>query len=120
MAHEQDKMFWLDSCGNILEIMEDLIEDVGIDAFHSFQDVIIPVAEFKKRYQDRIATLGGIDVDKLVRLDESNLRKYTRKILDECMLGGRYALGSANSITNYVPIKNYLAMLEEGLRWGKG
>jgi uroporphyrinogen decarboxylase len=119
LAHEQDKMFWLHSCGNVLEVMEDLIEDVGIDAFHSFQDVIIPVAEFKKRYQNRIATLGGVDVDKLARLDESNLRKYTRRILDECMSGGRYALGSANSITNYIPIKNYFAMLEEGLKWGK-
>lgn len=119
LAHKHGKMFWLHCCGNVLEIMEDLIEDVGIDAFHSFQDVIIPVARFKKRYQDRIATLGGIDVDKLARLDESNLRKYTRRILDECMSGGRYALGSANSITNYVPIKNYLAMLEEGSKWRK-
>lgn len=119
LAHEHGKMFWLHCCGNVLEIMEDLIEDVGIDAFHSFQDVIIPVAEFKKRYQDRIATLGGVDVDKLARLDENNLRKYIREILDECMPGGRYALGSGNSITNYIPIKNYLIMLEEGLNFGK-
>jgi len=119
LAHEHGKMFWLHSCGNVLEIMEDLIEDVGIDAFHSFQDVIIPVTEFKKRYQDRIATLGGVDVDKLTRLDESNLRRYVLGILDKCIPGGRYALGSGNSITNYVPVRNYLIMLEEGLNFGK-
>jgi len=119
LAHEHGKMFWLHSCGNVLEIMEDLIEDVGIDAFHSFQDVIIPVTEFKKRYGDRIAILGGVDVDKLARLDENNLRRYIRKILDECMPEGRYALGSGNSITNYIPVKNYLIMLEESLSFGK-
>lgn len=118
LAHEHGKMFWLHSCGNLLEIMEDLIEDVGIDAFHSFQDVIIPVTDFKKRYQDRIATLGGVDMDKLARLNESNLRKYIRGIIDECMLGGRYALGSGNTIANYIPVENYLVMLEESLNFG--
>lgn len=117
LAHEYDKMYWYHCCGNVLEVMEDLIEDINIDAFHSFQDVIIPVTEFKKRYGDRIATLGGLDMDELSRLDEQSLRKYTRDILDKCMPGGRFALGSGNSIANYVPVGNYLAMLDEGLRW---
>jgi len=117
LAHEYGKMFWLHSCGNVLEVMKDLIENVGIDAFHSFQDVIISVAEFKKRYGDKIGVLGGVDVDKLARLNEEEIRKYVRSILDECIPGGRYALGSGNSIANYIPVKNYLAMLEEGLKW---
>ncbi len=119
LAHERGKMFWFHSCGNVLEVMEDLIEDIGIDAFHSFQDVILPVTTFKERYGDRIAILGGVDVDKLARLDENNLRRYIRKILNECMLEGRYALGSGNSITNYVPVNNYLIMLEESLNFVK-
>jgi len=116
LAHENGKMFWYHSCGNVLEVIEDLIEDIKIDAFHSFQDEIIPVGEFKKRYGDRVAVLGGVDVDKLCRLDEESLRKYVRDILNECM-PGRYALGSGNSIANYVPVRNYLAMLDEGLKW---
>jgi len=117
LVHEHGKMFWFHSCGNVLKIMEDLIQDVGIDAFHSFQDVIIPVGEFKKRYQDRIATLGGVDVDNLARLDKDNLHKYVRGILDQCMPGGRYALGSGNTVANFVPVENYLIMLKEGLEW---
>jgi len=112
-----DSEVWLHCCGNVLEIMDDLIEVVKIDAFHSFQDVIVPVGEFKKRYGNTIAILGGVDMDKLSRLEEQNLRNYVRGILDECMSGGRYALGSGNSIANYIPIENYLIMLEEGLRW---
>ncbi len=97
--------------------MDYLIEDVGIYAFHSFQDVIIPVAEFRRRCGHRIATLGGVDMDKLVCLDEGNLRKYVRDILDDCMPRGRYALGSGNSIANFIPIENYLVMLEEEAKW---
>jgi len=117
LAHKYGKMYWYHCCGNVLEIMEDLIEDVKIDAFHSFQDNIIPVAQFKRRYGSRIAALGGIDMDKLSRLGEDSLRRYVRKVLDECMPGGRYALGSGNTISNYIPVENYLAMLEEGLSW---
>jgi uroporphyrinogen decarboxylase len=29
----------------------------------------------------------------------------------------RYALGSGNSVTNYVPVENYLIMLDEGVRY---
>lgn len=46
-------------CGNILSIMKDLIEEVKIDAFHSFQDNIIPVGEFKKKIWRKDSCLGG-------------------------------------------------------------
>lgn len=118
LAHGYGKMYWYHCCGNVSEVMEDLIDDIEIDAFHSFQDVIIPVVEFKKRYGDRIATLGGVDMDKLCRLNGTDLKKYVRDILDKCMPSGRYALGSGNSIANYVPLENYLAMIEEAYRWG--
>jgi uroporphyrinogen decarboxylase len=119
LAHEHGKLFLFHSCGNHRETMEDLINDVSIDAFHSFEDVIIPVIDFRKKYTGRIAVIGGVDMDKLARLDEGPLRTYIRKILEECMPGGRYALGSGNTIANYIPVKNYLIMLEEGVRFGK-
>lgn len=116
LAHQHDKMYWYHCCGKVLEIMEDLVENIQIDAFHSFQDEIIPVGEFYRQYGNRIGVLGGVDMDKLCRLDEKSLRVYVRQILDECM-PGRYALGSGNSIPNYVPIRNYLIMLDEGMNW---
>jgi uroporphyrinogen decarboxylase len=75
------------------------------------------VGEFMRRYGDRVGVLGGVDVDKMCRSSEEEIRSYVRGILDECMPGGRYALGTGNSVANYIPIENYLAMLEEGLRW---
>jgi len=47
----------------------------------------------------------SVDVGKLSQLKEKELRQCVRNILDKCMPGGGYALGSGNSITNYIPVR---------------
>ncbi len=119
-AHRQGKPYILHACGNVSEIMDELIDDCGIDAKHSFEDAIMPLREVKRRWGDRCAICGGVDVDKLARLPEEELRRYVRGILDDCSPGGGYLLGSGNSVTNYVPLGNFLAMLDEGMRFCGG
>lgn len=114
IAHAHNMPFLLHSCGNLRQIMDELIDDVGIDAKHSFEDVIMPVAEAKKLYGDRIAVLGGVDVDFLCRSSEEEVRAYTRRVIEACAPGGGWALGTGNSVANYIPVQNYLAMLDEG------
>jgi len=118
VAHKNGLLYLFHCCGNIESVMEDVINEIKADAKHSFEDSIMPVAEFKKKYGRRIAVLGGIDVDVLARSSEEELRRYVREVLKACMPGGRYCLGSGNSVANYVPVENYLIMLEEGLNWG--
>lgn len=115
MAHEKGLPYFLHSCGNLSEIMPYLINDVKINAKHSFEDAIMPMAEFKKKW-GHIGVLGGIDVDKLTRLSPDQLRVYVRKVIDDCMPGGRFAIGSGNSIPDYIPVENYLTMIDEVLR----
>ncbi len=117
MSHEAGRPYVLHSCGNLEAIMEDLIEDVGIDARHSFEDVIEPVEDAYDRYGDRIAILGGMDVDFLCRAGEERVRARVRHILERCMPQGGYCLGSGNSIANYIPVDSYLAMLDEGRKF---
>lgn len=118
-VHEQGKVVLLHSCGNLDAIMEDII-DCGYDAKHSFEDAITPsIFDLHKRYGDRICLMGGIDVDLLCRADEPTIRARVRRMIDEMGPGGGYILGSGNSIAEYVPIENYRAMLDEGLRYGR-
>jgi uroporphyrinogen decarboxylase len=117
ISHEYGKLYFLHACGNLEKIMDDLIDVVGIDAKHSFEDSIMPVTEAKSRYGDRVTLIGGIDVDLLCRSDEAALRKKVRETLDTCLSGGGYCLGSGNSIADYVPLENYLIMLDEGRNW---
>ncbi len=116
IIHAAGKPAMLHSCGQLESIMEDIIEDVRIDARHSYEDAIMPVTEFKKRYGGRIGILGGFDVDRLCRSTEQEVRNHTRALLRECGSDGGYALGSGNSIAPYVPIENYLAMIDEAWR----
>jgi len=118
-VHSKDLPFLLHACGNLKWIMEDLIEVVGIDAKHSFEDTFLSAPEAKRLYGDRIAILGGVDVDKLCRSDEHEVRAYVRNILEQCAPGGGYALGTGNTLTNYTPLENFLAMLEEGYNYGR-
>ena len=116
MAHAAGKPYLLHSCGNLAEIMDDLIGDVGIDAKHSYEDAICPAAEAKRRWGGRIGILGGVDVDKLTRLSGPDLRRYVREVIDACAPGGRFAVGSGNSIPDYIPPANFLTMIDEALR----
>jgi uroporphyrinogen decarboxylase len=115
MAHAKGLPYFLHSCGNVEKIMEDLITDVRIDGKHSFENNIMPVQDFQARYGARIAALGGLDLNILGASSPDEVRKETRKLLEACGLAGRYALGSGNSIPSFVPVQNYLAMVDEAL-----
>jgi uroporphyrinogen decarboxylase len=116
-CHKHGKLFLLHSCGNIDALMEDLIEVVGIDARHSYQDNIEPIEDVYKKYSDRIAILGGVDIDLLSRGTEEQVRHRTRQILEACAPGGAFCMGSNNSVTNFCKIENYYTMLDETRKW---
>ena len=119
ICHKYRKPFILHSCGRIEPLMEDLIELVGIDARHSFQDNIQPVEEAYRKYHERISILGGLDVDLLARGTPDQVRARCRQILDVCGPGGGYCMGSGNSVTNYCRVDNYYAMIDETRKWNQ-
>ena len=112
LIHCAGKPFLWHSCGCIFSIMEDVIA-LGIHAKHSNEDVIAPFERWISLYGDRIGLLGGVDVDVLCQ-------EKPAEIVAEVVERGRrfrstargYALGSGNSIPEYVPVEGYLAMIE--------
>lgn len=120
LAHSHGKLYFLHSCGKVDALMDSLIDDVGIDAKHSFEDAVTPVTEAHARWGGRVGILGGIDLDFLARSDVDSVRRRVNETLDQCQPRGGYVLGSGNSIASYVPIENYLTLLDAGRRWGRG
>ena len=114
-THARGRPFFLHSCGNLEAIMEDLLSDVRIDAKHSFEDAIMPVEDFQRCYGQRVGVLGGLDLNILSGASPENVRQRTRALIETCGARGRFAIGSGNSVPSYVPVENYLAMLEEAL-----
>lgn len=119
IAHAAGKEYFLHSCGNIEAVVPDIIDTVKIDAKHSFEDGAIPVTDFFDRYGERVGIIGGLDIDFLSQSSEEAVRAKTREVLEHCHADGGYVLGTGNSVTDYLPTANYLAMLEEGRRFGE-
>ena len=63
---------------------------------------------------------GGLDVDVICRSDEERLRTYTRAHVDACYADGFWALGTGNSLTDYMPVENYRIVLDEGRKYADG
>lgn len=116
MIKQAGKPFLWHSCGKIFAVMEDAIA-LGIDAKHSNEDAIAPFEEWIQRYGERIGLMGGIDVDLICQNPPEQVFQlvYERGKKFRQMARG-YALGSGNSIPDYVPVDGYLAMVEAALK----
>ena len=110
-VHRAGKPVILHSCGRLDAVMEDIIDGIGYDAKHSYEDKIQPVEEAYEAFKGRIAVLGGIDLDFLCRSTPEEIFRRSRAMLERSEKDGGYGLGSGNSIPEYVPLENYLAMI---------
>lgn len=113
--HSAGKPAILHSCGNFDDIMEDVICDLRYDGKHSYEDNILPVEEAYERFGSRIAILGGIDLDFVCRSKPEQVRKRSIEMLERSEKRGGYALGTGNSVPEFVPAENYFAMISAAL-----
>lgn len=111
LAHRYNKPCILHSCGYFKDIIDDVIYDMGFDARHSYEDNIMPVEEAYEKYGSQIAILGGIDLNFVCRETPENIYRRSREMLEHTFERGGYALGTGNSVPEYVPYENYMAMI---------
>lgn len=110
-VHLAGRPFLWHSCGCIFEIFDDVI-NIGIDAKHSNEDSIAPYSKWIDNYSDHIGLFGGIDVNLLCLLSPEEIFDTVVRLGTEFRKKAKgYALGSGNSIPDYVPIESYLAMI---------
>jgi uroporphyrinogen decarboxylase len=119
MAHAHDKVYFLNSSGNLDPIMDYLIDDIEIDARHAYEDAIMPVESFYGIYGKRLGVLGGLDLKLLTNPDEQAVRTRIKNILDRCISHRRYALGSGSTLDLSNNPENLLAFFDEAFRWGR-
>jgi len=106
------KPFLLHSCGNLFEVMDDIINIAKVDAKHSNEDVIAPFSELVKLYGDRIALFGGIDTDALCDISGIDIESYVKEVVTPLINMPGIAIGSGNSITDYISPVRYAKMNE--------
>ena len=111
-VHAYGKPFLLHSCGNIFELMDEIIAVAKIDAKHSNEDAIAPFSTWLERYGHLIGNFGGVDMDVICQYDEKTIREYVRDVLRYSQGWDGVAIGTGNSVPDYVPASGYLAMIE--------
>ena len=109
----------LHSCGYYRDIIEDIIDDMKFDGRHSYEDKIVPVEVAYKELKQKIAVLGGLDIDFLSRAQPEKIYQRAKDILSLTKHHGAYALGSGNSVPDYISNDNYLAMLKAAYDMGE-
>lgn len=117
LAHESGRPAILHSCGKYDDVIGDVINDIGYDARHSYEDNITPVEQAYEQLHERIAILGGLDVHFLATASREQIAKRAVHMLELSGNKGGYALGSGNSIPEYIPVENYLSMVEAAWKY---
>ena len=118
-VHAAGKPVILHSCGHFDRILEDMVA-MGIDGRHSYEDNILPVEQAYELHLDKFAILGGIDLDFICRAKPEEVYQRAQKLLAQSADRGGYALGTGNSVPDYVPDENYFAMTRAALEFRDG
>ncbi len=117
LAKRRQIPFIYHSDGVLWNVMEDILS-AGVTALHPIEPKSMEIREVKRQYGKRLCLCGGIEVDTLARGTPEQVRSLTREFLRDVAPGGGWCAGSSNSIPEYVPVKNYLAMVETVLEKG--
>jgi uroporphyrinogen decarboxylase len=118
-ALEARNAVFFHSCGNITDIVPDLI-DMGIDCINPMDPSGIDYRDWKKRFGDRACLAGNIDVEwPLVNGTPEDIEKDIIKHMDVMKPGNGYIAASSHSIVNYVPYENFVTMINAIHKYGK-
>lgn len=119
-VHKYGGKVIMHSCGNSLELVDDLIE-MGIDALHPWQPYAeMDIFEGKKKYGKKITLIGNVSIEMLSQKGKHlEVIEYVKKLMSQVKPGGGYILSSSHSIIPTVNCKNYIAMLWAAKKYGK-
>ncbi len=115
LAHEKGLYAILHSCGYYRDILDDVLVDMGYDARHSYEDNIVPVEEAYEELHPRISVLGGLDLNFVATVSPDAVFTRAAAMVARTQNRGGYALGTGNSVPDFVPDENYFAMLRAAL-----
>jgi uroporphyrinogen decarboxylase len=116
MAKDHGRYTFLHSCGNIVPIIEDLIE-MGLHILHPVQPEAMDVQQLKRDFGQALTFCGGLRTqDLLPRGTPQQVRDEVRRLKEVMGAGGGYILEPGITLQADVPLANMIAMIEEAQR----
>lgn len=106
------------SDGRLWEILPDLVA-CGVHALHPIEPKAWDIVEVKRRVAGRLCLIGNIDLGyTLTRGTPEEVYAEVKERIAALAPGGGYCVGSSNTVTEYVPVDNFRAMVEATRRYG--
>jgi uroporphyrinogen decarboxylase len=113
LAKKKDYMVFHHSCGNITEIIPDMIE-IGLDILHPIQPEAMDILSLKKEFGRDLTFCGGLNTQQLLPFGKpTQIRDAVMRLKDEMGKDGGYILEPGITIQVDVPLKNVVVMIEE-------
>jgi hypothetical protein len=104
------------SDGDIMTLVDDLVA-AGIDGLNPLEKAAGMDVYAIRRRHPHLIFVGGLDVTHLLpEGTPDDVRKETRRMIEELGGAGRLLIGSSTELDNHVPLANYLAFRDEAMR----
>lgn len=118
-CREAGMHFWLHSCGNNTDLLDDLIES-GVQVFHPVQKHTMDERAVAAKYGDRLAFLAGFDVQHILQEGSpEDVRAEVRHLINTFdRPDGGMCIAAGNGIVSGTPFENIEAFLDEAVRYG--
>lgn len=116
-CHQNGLLFFMHSDGNIMPLMEDLI-DIGVDVLQPIDPSCMDIFKVKEMYGDRLCLAGNVSNELLRSGRPEDIEERVKALLKGVAPGGGYCLGSGNSVPDWAKFENYMVMRETNRQFG--
>ena len=103
--------------GKIDEVIPFVIK-LGFSAIHGIEAACNDLGEIKERFGKQISLIGNMDIVDLTRKKPIEIEEETKKMLADGKPNGGYIAGCNTLVAKYIPLENYLTMLNAIKRYG--
>ena len=110
-VHTHGKKVFQHSCGDISEILPDLVE-IGLDCYQTLQPECYDLAAVKQRYGNSLAFWGGISTKQYLRTETpAQAREEARQAMTILGADGGYIAAPSHVLTEEISPENILEVL---------
>ncbi len=103
---------FIHSCGNIMQIIPDLIE-IGVDVINPVQVIAMDPEEIKKKYGNKICLFGAVSTQRTFPYGTpEDVKREVKQRIKTLGKGGGYILAPDQELQMDVPIENIIAFIE--------
>jgi len=111
----------LHSCGSVYSAIPDFIE-IGVDILNPVQPLAKNMEPWrlKREFGDKLAFLGGFDIQRLLPLGTTNeIQEGVKKLIQEYAHGGGYIFATSHNIEPDSSPENIVAAFDAAYEYGK-